>query len=632
MAETQADQQVRRKGSPLSLHLPSLPLVAAWIARHDLWLLAATVVFVLASRHGIPLILALIALIWCCRRIASGRFTLRTAMDVPTAVLVAMALLNTAISVDPAISQARFGIIALEVALYYHMVNELRSHRDILRITGVLILVIAGVGLASLVRTEWAIVRLVDLPQVYGRLPRLAWNEAGGGMPWADTPFNPREVGATQAILLPVSMAFLLFGRHRGLRWLSLGGFAVGGMIVLLSQSLESMLGLAVGLLLIITWRSRWFLVSVPIGLLAIAAAVLAYGPGQLALTLLSLKDRIGIGVVLRLDIWSRGLAMIHDMPYTGIGLNTYAPIQTHFYPGFLLGPEPHAHSLFLQTALDFGLPGLVAFLWLLAAFYFTVVRAYRATSNRDLRALLVGLAGGVLVYLVNGLVDMITIGAVSVWAMLGLAAAVAAQATTDNTEPATVVNRHTLAILVVASFALLASFFIVPAAPYLNLGAIRAHKVLLEARTAGSPQPGALQAAAEPLRQALARDPDNAHAYDLLGSLYAWQGDYAAALQAFDHGVALDGQSPMAHYGPFEALRRRMAGEPVDQGWDDLLWVYGYWMARYPDRAETYVKVAMVWDRHKGDRARAAAVLRSGLDRGAQPRGLLSYYRLQLK
>ncbi|MCB0246892.1 MAG: hypothetical protein KDI12_26010, partial [Anaerolineae bacterium] len=55
------------------------------------------------------------------------------------------------------------------------------------------------------------------------------------------------------------------------------------------------------------------------------------------------------------------------------------------------------------------------------------------------------------------------------------------------------------------------------------------------------------------------------------------------------------------------------------------LLRVYSNWMVRYPDRAEGYVRVALVWDRLAGNRTQAVAVLHDGLTKGAQPAALLS-------
>lgn len=44
-----------------------------------------------------------------------------------------------------------------------------------------------------------------------------------------------------------------------------------------------------------------------------------------MAAQLLDINNMVGIGIVLRLDIWSRAVAMIREMPFTGVGLNTFS-------------------------------------------------------------------------------------------------------------------------------------------------------------------------------------------------------------------------------------------------------------------------------------------------------------------
>ncbi|MER3513799.1 MAG: hypothetical protein C4310_04935, partial [Chloroflexota bacterium] len=71
-----------------------------------------------------------------------------------------------------------------------------------------------------------------------------------------------------------------------------------------------------------------------------------------------------------RLELWSRALEAIADYPFTGIGMGTFDHVIPLRYPYVLLaGAElavPHAHNLFLQVAVDLGLPGLIAFVALL--------------------------------------------------------------------------------------------------------------------------------------------------------------------------------------------------------------------------------------------------------------------------
>ena len=183
---------------------------------------------------------------------------------------------------------------------------------------------ITAVALLGLVGTDWDNVRLLELPQVYDRLPRLISGVPNSGLPRTSDLFSPREVGATMAMLLPVAVIFLFWGRSWQIRSPAASAVLVGTAVLSLSQAVMGYWGLGLALLLILIWWRRWLWVAIPIGLLTVGGLVFIVGPTQLALTLLDINHLLGIGFVLRLDMWSRALAMIGDMPFTGIGLNTY--------------------------------------------------------------------------------------------------------------------------------------------------------------------------------------------------------------------------------------------------------------------------------------------------------------------
>jgi len=137
---------------------------------------------------------------------------------------------------------------------------------------------------------------------------------------------------------------------------------------------------------------------------------------------------------------------------------------------------------------------------------------------------------------------------------------------------------------------------------------------------------------AATHLERAVQRQPGNSQACRTLARLYGWLGQYEPAMDALGRAVELDGQDPLGRYGPWVPWLRQLQGESQKDRWEDLLWIYGYWQNRYPDRAESYVQIALVWDRHKGDLVRARQMLESGLEQGAEPRGLLVHYLSQLE
>ena len=602
-----------------------------WLAYGDLLCLALAAPLLLFPRGALPWVgLALIALGWGARRLALGRFSVPTALDVPIALMLLMTLVGYAISADRALSAPKVWGVVLGFAAFYTLANGLHSEARVIWAARVLALGTAVVAVLGLFATDWANVRLLPLPWLYGLFPSLLRGLPNSGLPRASDLANPREVGATMGLLLPACAAPLLFGRDPWLRRLAVPAVALSAVVLLLSQSVQALGGAALGLLLLLAWRSRRWLLLVPLGVIVAAAGLLIYGPARAAVLALSIDNPIGIGVALRLDIWSRTLAMLRDMPYTGIGLNTFPLIQSGFYPGYLIGPEPHAHNLYLQTALDLGLPGLAALLWALVAWLAVVVRRYRAAASLDYRVVLVGLLAGVASFGAHGLFDAVTLGAkptVALWIMLAMAAAPLGRVA-PSTRARVATQWLPLVALVVLT---LLSILIWPASFFANLGSLQAHQALVTAES-GQPVPVvALSSARGWLQRALALDPDRPFALDLLARGDGWLGDPGPALAALRARVALDLREPVCTYYPSECLLRQIEGRPSPSPMVDLQQVYGQWIARFPTRAESYALQAVLLNEYQADRPGALTLLSDGLAQGAQPRPLLEAYRSQL-
>ncbi len=306
----------------------------------------------------------------------------------PILLLLCMAVVSFAISPEPATSLAALWCIVLGVAVCYGLVNGLQGDARLARVPAILILFSLLLTLLTWLGTGWDTVRLFRLPRVYEHLPRLLRDFQD------QNPFHPRVMGMTLATVWPIPAALSLFSPYKRYRlWGGVTALAIG-LTVVLTQSLQAAVGVAGALLFLgICWNGFVWL-SVPLLLGVLLLALWHYGVGRVASGLLSQANPLGIAVTLRLDIWSRALAMIHDMPYTGVGLDMFPTIQSNFYPGVMIGPEPHAHQLFLQVALDLGVPGLLAFLWLLVSLSLTAIRTYRRCQNAQRRAILWGAMG----------------------------------------------------------------------------------------------------------------------------------------------------------------------------------------------------------------------------------------------
>jgi putative inorganic carbon (HCO3(-)) transporter len=97
------------------------------------------------------------------------------------------------------------------------------------------------------------------------------------------------------------------------------------------------------------------------------------------------------------------------------------------FYPLFENAPGlpvPHAHNLFLQMGVEFGIGGLVAFVSFVVAVLLAGADAMRHARDSAQGWLAAGLTAGFVVYLVHGLVDAVgtsTKVSVIIWFMVAL-------------------------------------------------------------------------------------------------------------------------------------------------------------------------------------------------------------------
>lgn len=298
-----------------------------------------------------------------------------------------------------------------------------------------------GVGLLG---TAW----LPKVPALQAWLDRLP--DRVISLPGApERGISANQLGGVLALLLPLPVALALRGhftwRSLPLR-LFLGALAVAWCGTLfLTQSRSGWTGGAAGLVaLAVLWglsgQQRWqrwagaaFLFLVAMG----AATLLIYwGPERVGGFLTSaahgsVDSPMGrLTVQGRLVVWSQALYAIRDFPFTGCGLGTFRRMVWLLYPLYTRSPNidiAHAHNIFLQTALDLGLPGLVAYLALLGLGSRVGWQVMRRST--EARWLGLGLLAGLVSLHAYGLTDALALGSrpnFLFWWMLGLLAAVA--------------------------------------------------------------------------------------------------------------------------------------------------------------------------------------------------------------
>lgn len=418
-AALEFSQQVKRSG-----WLEAVKRGARWVAKHELYLLAAVVPVLMATnRTPQPLTMAALALVpvgWVARRVAFGYLTRPTPLDLPIAVLFLAVLVSLYASAHIETSVIGLHKIIAEVALFYGIVNGLRTSRSIRPFSLLFLLVGLAAAGASLLVMHPPMSKLSFLSPLYSLLPAVIARSV-----------QPNYVAGTVVLFFPLSLSLLLFARNMVPRFVSGPIFLVLGGTLLLTQSRSALSGAVIALLILAVWRSRWALLGIPV--LAGAGWVLVQQVGiEELMGPLTVMDTAVNSLQGRLELWQRAIYIMQDFPYTGISMGTFDSVIDVMYPLFLTGPDAvvfHAHNLYLQTGVEFGIPGLVAYVGLLAAFGFTAWAILRSPASEwDFRVVTIGLLCGLIAHLIYGLTDAIVLAnktGAFIWAAFGLVVAI---------------------------------------------------------------------------------------------------------------------------------------------------------------------------------------------------------------
>jgi O-antigen ligase len=124
-----------------------------------------------------------------------------------------------------------------------------------------------------------------------------------------------------------------------------------------------------------------------------------------------------------RVEVWRNGVELFLQHPWTGWGLgdlsDEYARVKSPGEP-----PEGHMRSVPIHVAASMGLPGLLAFGWLVVSLFRVLARARRETFG-FLRRTVDAAEAGLVAFLAAGLVEW-NLGDSEILALLGFLIGVA--------------------------------------------------------------------------------------------------------------------------------------------------------------------------------------------------------------
>jgi O-antigen ligase len=390
---------------PLTL-ISGLALAALIFVQLDLGLalVAATAPFYMHPRllFGKAFSMAEITMLlcvasWGIRQIFDLRSltsTLRspTFLDLATLLFALVAIASTLAADYRHVALRELRIVVLEPTLFYLMLRT--SHlndKAIWRIVDFFVL--GGVVVAVIGLVQFGLgVNIITAEEGFRRL-RSVYG-------------SPNNAGLYLGRVLPVLVAVALFGAARGRRVAYGSAVLPVGLALLLSFSKGALiLGVPLSLLALgVLAGGPWLRASLG----AVAAAVVAAIPLLRTPRFASLFDTGSGTTFFRLQLWRSSWMMFCDHLWLGVGPDNFL----YQYRGRYILPaawqEPdlsHPHNVLLDYGCRLGLGGLAAGIWLQAAFW-QLALPLRHLTDRNQRALVLGLIGSMVNFLAHGMVD----------------------------------------------------------------------------------------------------------------------------------------------------------------------------------------------------------------------------------
>ncbi len=213
---------------------------------------------------------------------------------------------------------------------------------------------------------------------------------------------NPNVLGEYLLLLIPVGLA-VVWGARKGYnKIVHLAIVGALSLCMIYTYSRGNWIGLLVAVFMFFMFYDRRF---VWLGVIALLLSPM-FLPQNVINRFLSVGDMGDTSTSYRVYIWMGTLNMLKDYWFSGIGVGTEA--FNKIYPMYAYSGviAPHSHNLYLQIIAENGIAGLLAFVSMIVIYFKMCISSIINNEHKFLKALVTGLAAGMLGYLVQGMFD----------------------------------------------------------------------------------------------------------------------------------------------------------------------------------------------------------------------------------
>lgn len=226
-------------------------------------------------------------------------------------------------------------------------------------------------------------------------------------------PVHPNILASLMVLLNPVLFSLWLGVQQRPSRkpyTTVLGaGWVLTAVVLFLTSSRGGYLAWGAGILLaLLFWKRRKLAFALAVVVGCVLVWFLSAG-GQPEVLPGAVAEALNPeSWAFRQQVWGVALQMMADFPFTGVGGGNFNTVALLLYP-FSETANPGTHNLYLQVGVDFGLPGLIAYLSILGGVLWmagTSIWLLQRSVDKELLGFVVGLSSGLAALLIHGLVD----------------------------------------------------------------------------------------------------------------------------------------------------------------------------------------------------------------------------------
>ncbi|MDD5422921.1 MAG: O-antigen ligase family protein [Candidatus Omnitrophica bacterium] len=367
------------------------------------WCLCAIVFAAPFSKSISEIAIALAIAVWAVKKVCNKDLRIhKDALIIPFLIFVVTIIPSFFNSAYPAISvKAFFTKVLKYVFLYFVMVesvDSLSKLKDILIMAVASIVVIMADGF---IQFNLGIDLLHGYPSFKGYMPIMNVDVASNyfkGFPTASFPY-PNDLAAWILLAIFPVVCVAIFGlkktKARYAAWLiSIGLF----VLFFLTKARGAWIGLGLSTVYIAVSKNKIWLIAILVLMLAVPF-LFRMEMAQHIFSRVSVDDRIGM--------WKTGWQIFTEHPVTGNGLNTFFRNFQKYRNDADKGMKgSYAHNCYLQMAADTGIIGLGGFLFLIAAYFLSVIKSLRKIRDDLYQSVLWGLSIGIFAFLVHSFFD----------------------------------------------------------------------------------------------------------------------------------------------------------------------------------------------------------------------------------